>query len=236
MKRVLAMFSLVALAAGVATAQQPQKEKILSLEAKKESQAPPAPPKAMLEDPSALKEKAPATFKARFETTKGDFVVEAHREWSPNGVDRFYNLVKNGYYDGVKFFRVVPNFVVQFGIHGDPKYASKWLQSNIPDDPVKQGNKKGFLTYAKSTAPNSRSVQLFINLKDNGSLLDGQGFSAFGEVIEGMNVVESLHSGYGDGPPSGRGPNQGDIARHGNAFLEQNFPLLDGINRAYIVK
>lgn len=231
MKRVVTLLSMAVLAAGLASAQQ-QKEKVLSLEAKKESQAPPAPPKAMLEDPSALKEKAPATFKVRFETTKGDFVVEAHREWSPNGVDRFYNLVKNGYYDGVKFFRVVPNFVVQFGIHGDPKYAMKWLQSNIPDDPVKQGNKKGFLTYAKSSAPNSRSVQLFINLKDNGSMLDGQGFSAFGEVIEGMGVVELLHAGYGEKTTS----LQGQIAQHGNAFLEQNFPLLDGINRAYLLK
>lgn len=183
-----------------------------------------------LADPAALNEKAPEAFKAKFETTKGSFVVEVKREWSPSGVDRFYNLVKNGYYDGVKFFRVVPNFVVQFGIHGDPALAMKWLKSNITDDPVKESNKRGTLTYAKSGAPNSRSVQLFINLKDNEGL-DGQGFSPFGKVVEGMDVVDQLYSGYAEGLTS----LQGRIAQEGNGFLEVNYPKLDGIKKAVIL-
>lgn len=231
MKRTALALCALVLASGAVLAQDVKKEKILSLEPKKESKAPPAPPRAVLDDPAALKERAPEVFKARFETTKGDFVVEAHRAWSPNGVDRFYTLVKNGYYDGVKFFRVVPNFVAQFGIHGDPKIASKWLRSNIQDDPVVEGNKKGYLTFAKSGQPNSRSVQLFINLKDN-SFLDKDGFSAFGKVIEGMEVVEELHGGYGEQLTR----LQGDIAAKGNEFLQLNFPNLDAIERAYLEK
>jgi len=182
-----------------------------------------------LTDPSKLTAKAPDTFKAKFDTTKGLVVIEVHREWSPNGADRFYNLVKNGYYDGVKFFRVVPGFVVQWGIHGDPSIANKWLQSNIQDDPVKQGNKRGFITYAKSGAPNSRSVQLFINLVDN-SRLDGMGFAAFGKVTEGLDVVDKLNGEYGEGLTK----LQGRIAEEGNAFLEKNYPKLDGIKKATI--
>jgi peptidyl-prolyl cis-trans isomerase A (cyclophilin A) len=186
-----------------------------------------APEKLM--DPTKLTAKAPETFKAKFETTKGTIVIEVHREWSPNGADRFYNLVKNGYYDGVKFFRVVPGFVVQWGIHGDPAIANKWLQSNIPDDAVKESNKRGFITYAKSGAPNSRSVQLFINLGDN-SRLDATGFAPFGKVTEGMDVVDKLHGGYAEGLTK----LQGRIAEEGNAFLEKNYPLLDAIKKATI--
>lgn len=182
-----------------------------------------------LMDPSKLTAKAPDTFKAKFETTKGTFVVEVHRDWSPHGVDRFYNLVKNHYFDGVKFFRVVPGFVVQFGIHGDPAIASKWLNSNIADDPVKESNKRGFLTYAMSSAPNSRSVQLFINLKDN-TFLDAKGFAPFGKIVSGMDVVDKLYDGYGEGLTQ----LQGKIAREGNAFLEKNYPNLDGIVKATI--
>ncbi len=186
--------------------------------------------KEKLMRPDSLKEKAPAEFKVRFETTKGDFVVQVHRDWSPNGVDRLYNLVKNGYYDQVKFFRVVPNFVVQFGIHGDPSIARVWSEANIPDDPVKQSNLRGYVTYAKSARPNSRSTQLFINLKDNSSL-DQQGFSPIGKVVEGMEVVDRLHSGYGE-KITGL---QGRIVQEGNAFLEKEYPQLDGIKRATIV-
>ena len=182
-----------------------------------------------LTDPAKLNAKAPETFKAKFDTTKGVIVIEVHRAWSPNGADRFYNLVKNGYYDGVKFFRVVPGFVVQWGIHGDPNIASKWLQSNIQDDPVKESNKRGFITYAKSGQPNSRSVQLFINLGDN-SRLDATGFAPFGKVIEGMDVVEKLYGGYAEGLTK----LQGRIAEEGNAFLEKNYPQLDGIKQATI--
>ncbi len=182
-----------------------------------------------LTDPSKLTAKAPDTFKAKFETTKGTFVLEIHRDWSPNGADRFYNLVKNGYYDGVKFFRVVPGFVVQWGIHGDPSIANKWLSANIPDDSVKESNKRGFITYAKSSAPNSRSVQLFINLVDNGRL-DGMGFAPFGKVVDGMDVVDKLYGGYAEGLTK----LQGRIAEEGNAFLEKQYPQLDGIKKATI--
>lgn len=181
-----------------------------------------------LTDPAKLAAKAPETFKARFDTTKGAFVIEVHREWSPNGADRFYNLVKNGYYDGVKFFRVVPNFVVQWGIHGDPTIATKWLQAKIPDDPVKESNKRGFITYAMAGA-NTRSVQLFINLADN-ARLDSTGFAPFGKVTDGMDVVDKLNGEYGNGLSE----LQGRIAAEGNAFLEKTYPHLDAIKRATI--
>jgi peptidyl-prolyl cis-trans isomerase A (cyclophilin A) len=190
-----------------------------------------APPKAGLKSPDALKEKAPEKFQVKFVTTQGDFVVDVTREWSPNGADRFYNLVKNGFYDGVKFFRVVPNFVVQFGIHGDPSLASMWLRSNIMDDPVKGSNKRGFVTYAKSGAPHSRSTQVFINLRDN-DRLDSMGFAPFGQVTTGMDVVDKLYGGYGEQTTS----LQGEIAAQGNAYLESKFPKLDGIKTATIVK
>lgn len=179
--------------------------------------------------PAKLTAQAPERFRARFDTTKGTIVIEVRREWSPHGADRFYNLVKNGYFDGVKFFRVVPGFVVQWGIHGDPSIATKWLKATIPDDPVKQSNKRGFVTYAKSGAPDSRSVQLFINLVDNGRL-DGMGFAPFGDVTEGMDVVDKLYGGYAEGLTK----LQGRIAQEGNDFLEKNYPELDGIKKASI--
>ena len=182
-----------------------------------------------LATPAKLTAQAPERFRARFDTTKGTIVIEVRREWSPHGADRFYNLVKNGYFDGVKFFRVVPGFVVQWGIHGDPSIATKWLKATIPDDPVKQSNKRGFVTYAKSGAPDSRSVQLFINLVDNGRL-DGMGFAPFGDVTEGMDVVDKLYGGYAEGLTR----LQGRIAQEGNDFLEKNYPELDGIKKASI--
>ena len=182
-----------------------------------------------LTDPAKLTAKAPEKFRAKFETTKGTFVIEVHREWSPNGADRFYNLVKNGYYDGLKFFRVVPGFIVQWGIHGDPSIATTWLKATIPDDPVKESNLRGYVTYAKSGAPNSRSVQLFINLVDN-ARLDAMGFAPFGKVAEGMDVVDKLYGDYGEALKN----LQGRIAEEGNAFLEKNYPQLDGIKKATI--
>lgn len=182
-----------------------------------------------LKDPTKLTAQAPETFKAKFETTAGTIVIEVHRSWSEHGADRFFNLVKSGYYDGVKFFRVVPGFVVQWGIHGDPSIANTWLKSNIPDDAVKQSNTRGFITYAQSSAPNSRSVQLFINLGDN-ARLDGMRFAPFGKVVEGMEVVDKLYGGYGEGLTK----LQGRIAGEGNAFLEKNYPLLDAIKKATI--
>ena len=187
--------------------------------------------KAALKNPAALKEKAPANFKAEFVTTQGVFIVDVTRAWSPNGADRFYNMVKNGFFDGVKFFRVVPHFVVQFGIHGDPAIATKWLDATIPDDKVVQGNKRGFLTFAKSGAPNSRSSQLFISLADN-SFLDATGFSAFGKVSKGMEVVDKFYNGYGEQITQ----LQGEIATGGNKYLATNWPKLDSIKKAMLVK
>jgi len=186
-------------------------------------------------DPSKLTAKAPAQFQAKFTTTKGDFVIEVHRDWSPNGADRFYNLVKAGFYDDVRFFRAVSGFMVQWGISGDPAVSAKWQTANIDDDPVKQSNKRGYVTFAKTGAPNSRSTQLFISFGDN-SRLDSGGFAPFGQVTKGMDVVDSLYTGYGEGAPGGQGPNQGLIQSKGNAYLDGSFPKLDGIKHAEIVK
>src|SRR5215213_6536370 len=137
---------------------------------------------ANLADPSALREQAPPTYKARFDTSKGVFVIQVNREWAPQGADRFYNLVKNGFYDNVRFFRVISGFMVQFGINGDPKLSAQWREARIPDDPVQQSNKRGFVTYAMA-GPNTRTSQVFINFSDNSGSLDNQGFSPFGRVV-----------------------------------------------------
>jgi peptidyl-prolyl cis-trans isomerase A (cyclophilin A) len=190
---------------------------------------------AALKNPAALKEMAPATFKVNFDTSAGMFVVEVHRDWAPNGVDRFYNLVKNGFYDNVRFFRVIPDFMVQFGINGDPALNAAWQPARIPRDPVKQSNTRGMITYAMAGSPDTRTTQVFINFKDN-SPLDAQGFAPFGKVTTGMNVVDKIYSGYGEGPPSGRGPDQGRIQAEGNAYLEKSFPKLDYVKKATIEK
>jgi peptidyl-prolyl cis-trans isomerase A (cyclophilin A) len=177
---------------------------------------------------------APATFKVKFATSQGDFVVESQREWAPLGVDRFYNLVKNGYYDGVCFFRVISGFMAQFGIHGDPKVSAAWRQERIQDDPVKQSNKRGYISYAMA-GPNTRTTQLFINFADN-SKLDQLGFAPIGRVVEGMDVVDRLYAGYGEGAPQGKGPNQGRLQTEGNAYLSKDFPQLDCIKKAAIIE
>ena len=187
---------------------------------------------AKLANPAALNETAPATYKARFDTSKGVFVIDVHRDFAPLGADRFYNLVKNGFYDDDRFFRVISGFMVQFGINGDPKISAPWRDARINDDPVKQSNKRGFISFATS-GPNSRTTQVFINFGDNGRL-DSSGFSPFGQVTSGMNVVDSLYSGYGEGAPSGRGPNQGQIQFEGNAYLVKAFPNLDYVKKATI--
>ncbi len=186
-------------------------------------------------DPSKLTEKAPDSFKAKFETTKGSFTIQCARSLSPNGVDRFYNLVKSGYFTDVAFFRVIAGFMGQFGIHGDPKVSAKWREANINDDPVKGSNIRSAICFAKSGAPNSRSTQFFINLVDNANL-DKMGFSPFGKVIEGMDVVDKLNSEYGEGAPSGKGPDQGRVQAEGNAYLKKDFPNLDYIKSAKIVE
>jgi cyclophilin family peptidyl-prolyl cis-trans isomerase len=191
---------------------------------------------AALKNPAALKEMAPATFKVNFDTSAGMFVVEVHRDWAPNGADRFYNLVKNGYYDNVRFFRVIPDFMVQFGINGDPALNAAWQPARIPPDPVKQSNKRGFITYAMAGRPDTRTTQVFINFKDNSASLDGQGFAPFGQVTSGMNVVDKIYSGYGEGAPNGQGPEQGRIQAEGNAYLTKSFPKLDYVKKATIEK
>jgi len=184
-----------------------------------------------LMNPASLKAKAPDEYKVQFTTTKGDFVITVHRDWAPLGADRFYNLVRAGYFTDVSFFRGIPNFMVQFGMSPKPAVTQVWENANIKDDPVKQSNKRGFLTFAKTSAPNSRSTQLFINLKDN-AFLDPMDFAPLGEVTSGMEVVDKLYTGYGDPP---RGPDQGRIATEGKAYLDKNFPMLDSIKTAKIV-
>lgn len=187
-----------------------------------------------LMNPAEMNETAPEKFQAKFDTSKGEFIIEVTRAWAPIGADRFYNLVKNGYYDNCRFFRVIKGFMVQFGIHGDPKVSAAWRGANIKDDPAKESNTRGFVSYAMA-GPNTRTTQLFINFGNN-SPLDGQGFSPFGKVTKGMDVVDSIYNGYGEGAPSGQGPEQGKIHMEGNAYLEKSFPELDFIKSAAIVE
>lgn len=200
-------------------------------------QAPAATPNGEhpgLRDPSKANEKAPDTFDVRFYTSEGPFVVRFHREWSPNGVDRVYNLVRVGYFRDIAFFRAIDGFMVQFGISGDPSLNQVWREATIPDDPVVKSNTKGMVTFAKTGAPHSRSTQLYINYGNN-SQLDRMGFAPVGEVIEGWENVEKLYTGYGEGAPRGRGPNQMRIQTEGNDYLRKDFPELDYIERAEIV-
>jgi peptidyl-prolyl cis-trans isomerase A (cyclophilin A) len=171
---------------------------------------------------------APSDFKVRFSTSKGDFTVIVFRDWAPRGADRFYSLVKAGFFDECRFFRVVPNFVVQWGLPADPKVARAWEPARLMDDPVKQTNLRGMMTYAKS-GPNTRTTQVFINTKDN-TALDAQGFPPFAKVIEGMDVIDALTSEYGESP------NQGRIQAEGNAYLQKEFPRLDHVKTARVVE
>ena len=207
MKRSISMFTTVAmLAAAAAFAGQ-----------------------ASLKTPASLTEQAPATYKAAFDTSAGKFVITVHRAWAPLGADRFFNLVKNGFFDETRFFRVVPNFMVQFGINGDPAVASAWMPARLKDDPASgHSNKKGLVTFATS-GPNSRTTQVFVNFKDNG-FLDSQGFTPFGEVTTGMDVVEKITDQYGEKP------NQGSIQSQGNTYLKASFPKLDYVKKATIEK
>lgn len=188
----------------------------------------PLPPE--LTDPSLSKDQAPDKFKVEFTTTKGNFVVEVVREWAPNGADRFYNLVKIGYFDDIALFRAVKNFMVQFGIHGDPRVASKWQNAKIAPDEVKQSNERGMITYAMAGRPDTRSTQMFINYKDNTGL-DKQGFAPFGKVVEGMDVVDKFYQGYGESTTR----EQGNIVSKGNAYLREKYPELDYIKSAKLV-
>ncbi|GBD31837.1 MAG: hypothetical protein KatS3mg081_1584 [Gemmatimonadales bacterium] len=175
-----------------------------------------------------MNQTAPDVYRVRFETSKGEFIVEVTRAWAPKGADRFYNLVRHGFYDGARFFRVVPGFVVQFGINGDPQISARWRTARIEDDPVTQSNRRGTITFA-TAGPNSRTTQVFINYADNTNL-DGQGFAPFGRVVQGMDVVDRINAEYG------QSPNQGMIQQRGNAYLEAEFPRLDYIIRATVVQ
>jgi len=181
--------------------------------------------------PAALKEKAPETFQVKFTTTRGEFTVTVHRAWAPIGADRFYNLVKHHFYDNASFFRVVPGFIVQFGISAYPPVSIAWRDTNLQDDPVTQSNKRGYLTFATS-GPNTRTTQLFINLKDNGSNLDSQGFTPFGQVDgAGMKVVEMLYDQYGETA----GMDQENITKGGEKYIATKWPRLDTIKSATLV-
>jgi peptidyl-prolyl cis-trans isomerase A (cyclophilin A) len=184
-------------------------------------------------DRNAIATPAPDSFKVAFETSKGNFTVVAHRDWAPHGVDRFYHLVQLGFFDDARFFRVLSGFMAQFGMNGDPRVTAAWEQLPLEDDPVKQKNTRGMVSFAMG-GPNTRTTQLFINYADNTNL-DGMGFAPIGQVVDGMAVVDSLHADYGEGAPDGAGPSQERIATQGNAYLTKDFPKLDFIKSARIV-
>lgn len=184
--------------------------------------------------PGRLMAQAPAEYRVRLQTSAGDVVVQVYREWAPLGADRFYNLVRNGYYDDTRIFRVVEGFMAQFGISGDPTLEYQWRNSTIRDDPVRTTNSRGRVTFAKS-GRDSRINQIFVNLADNPDL-DAQGFAPLGEVVQGMEVVDAFHAGYGDGPPVGDGPYQRRVAAEGNAYLDAEFPELTRILRAEVLE
>jgi peptidyl-prolyl cis-trans isomerase A (cyclophilin A) len=236
LKRLTAVALLVLVAASATAAdKKPAQKKTTGTKKAAATKKTEAKPKVNpLLDPSKLTKKAPDVFLAKFETTKGPFTIEVHRAWAPVGADRFYNLVANGFYDNTKFFRVISGFMAQFGIHADPAISRVWYGARIQDDKVIESNTRGMVSFATS-GPNSRTTQLFINFGDN-SQLDGMDFSPFGKVIEGMEVVDALYSGYGEGAPRGRGPDQMRIQNEGNAYLNAAYPNLDTIKTARILK
>jgi peptidyl-prolyl cis-trans isomerase A (cyclophilin A) len=184
-----------------------------------------------LTDPKLANKQAPEKFRVKFETTKGDIIVEVTREWSPNGADRFYNLVDVGFFKDIAIFRAVPNFMFQFGIHGNPKVSEIWRDAKIKDDPRKGiSNSEGTMTYAMG-GPNTRTTQFFINLKDN-DFLDGQGFTPFGKVVEGMDVVKKINTEYGENAPDV----QQRFQSQGNAYILKRFPNLDMIKSLTLVE
>lgn len=192
------------------------------------------PPSVVGAAPAALDRPAPDSFVVRFETTKGDFDLMVHRDWAPRGADRIHGLVQHRVLDGVRFFRAVPNFVVQFGLSGDPAVTAALKDRRIPDDSVRRSNVRGTLAFA-AAGPNTRTSQLFLNLKDN-QRLDRLGFAVLGQVVRGMDVVDALYTGYGEAPPRGTGPTQDRIATEGEAYLARDFPKLDQVRQARVVK
>jgi len=233
MRKVLIMIAVASAAAGSLRAQAPAAKPKPPAKASAKASAKTAAARPSLLNPVSFKARAPAVYKVKFTTTKGAFVVQVTRAWSPLGADRFYNLVKYGFYDGASFFRVLPGFVAQFGIAAKPSVANAWRSATIKDDAVVQSNRRGSLTFATAGA-NTRTTQVFINLADN-ARLDGMGFSPFGEVVEGMDIVDQLYSGYGEGAPDGQGPDQPRIEREGKAYLDKNFPQLDSIKSTLVM-
>jgi peptidyl-prolyl cis-trans isomerase A (cyclophilin A) len=183
--------------------------------------------------PATLIAKAPAEYEVKFVTTQGEFTVKVTRAWAPNGADRFYNLVRHHFYDGASFFRVLSGFMAQFGLSAYPEVSNAWEQANIKDDPLVQHNQRGYITFA-TAGPNTRTTQVFINYGNN-LALDKMGFTPFGQVTDGMEVVDKLYSGYGEGAPDGHGPDQSKVGNQGRVYLMKNFPSLDSIKTATIV-
>jgi peptidyl-prolyl cis-trans isomerase A (cyclophilin A) len=211
-----------------------EEEPVREQEVRESTEPAPDEPNPALLVPGLAHEQAPSVFKVEFETTKGPFVVTVNRDWAPRGADRFFNLVKIGFFEEIAFFRAIEGFVVQFGISGDPEINNKWSLARIQDDPVQSSNKKGYLAFAMA-GPNSRTTQLFINLRDN-SDLDAQGFAPIGKVTEGLSVVESLYTGYGEMAPKGKGPRPKVLNRRGNKYLKMQFPELDYIKSTRILE
>jgi peptidyl-prolyl cis-trans isomerase A (cyclophilin A) len=183
--------------------------------------------------PATLRAKAPAEYEVKFVTTAGEFTMKVTRAWAPLGADRFYNLVRHHFYDGASFFRVLPGFMAQFGISAFPEVSKVWEHANIKDDPIVQSNHRGFVSFA-TAGPNTRTTQVFINYGNN-EALDRSGFTAFAVVTDGMEVVDKLYNGYGEGAPDGHGPDQGLVSSRGRTYLEKSFPKLDSIRSATLV-
>jgi peptidyl-prolyl cis-trans isomerase A (cyclophilin A) len=224
--RAFHFVSIIALAAGVASC-----KKAADKPAPTTTSASVTPDFHNPADP-AFAAQAPDSFRARFATTKGDFVIAVHRDWAPLGADRFYNLVRSGFYDGVRFFRVIPGFMAQFGIHGDTAVTTAWRERRFQDDPVRRTNGRGMVTFA-TAGPGTRTTQIFINYGNN-DRLDGMGFAPFGQVVEGMDVVDQLYGVYGEGSPRGRGPDQFRLNVEGEKYLARQFPKLDKINKVTV--
>lgn len=194
---------------------------------------PPVPQAESANPAGSSGDNAGDAYRVKFTTTEGDFVIEVHPDWAPRGAARFRELVESGFYDDCAFFRVLDGFMAQCGINGDPQVHAKWKDKTIPDDPVQESNKRGYVSFAMA-GPDTRTTQFFINYGDN-SRLDDMGFAPFGKVVEGMDAVDSLYSGYGEGAPQGNGPSQGRIQQQGNEYLKENFPKLDYIKTARLV-
>ena len=203
--------------------------------------SPPPPPYVRPSDRPLLrpdapeaKTKAPEKFKVRFVTSQGNFTISVERAWAPLGADRFYHLVRGRFFEEARFFRVLEGFMCQFGIPADPAESALWTNANIPDDPVRETNTRGKVTFA-TAGPGTRTTQLFINYSNGNRRLDKMGFAPFGEVTEGMDVVDKLYSGYGEGAPHGSGPDQKRIESQGNPYLQANYPKLDYIKKTEIL-